>query len=191
MTRLRIIGGELGGRMIRVPRGGGVRPTTDRVREALYNMVAAILGDLTGRRVLDLYAGSGALGLEALSRGAARAVLVERDRSCQRVIQKNAADLQLSDRCRVLRLDVDAALSRLDGDRQEFGLVLADPPYRDPVEPLLQTLGTSRLLSADGVFVLEHTRRVEPPDRVGALAMDRRRRYGDTVLSVYRGRPRA
>jgi 16S rRNA (guanine966-N2)-methyltransferase len=180
---LRIIGGVARGRTILAPEGRSTRPTSDRVREALFAIVEARL-DLEGRAVLDLYAGSGALGLEAASRGAARVVFVEHSPSCQRVIRDNAARLGLEARCTVLPVGVDRGLELLEGQGELFELVLADPPYAEDPGPLLERLVRSAVVSSSGLVVLEHDRRTmlaEGPQ--SGLVV--RRRHGDTVLSVY------
>ena len=121
---MRVTGGELGGRRLRVP-ASGVRPSADRVRESLF----AWLGDLEGVRALDLYAGSGALGIEALSRGAATAVFVDVAAPSLAALRRNLADLGLRERTRDVRGDVVRALRRLARERARFDLVFADPPY--------------------------------------------------------------
>jgi 16S rRNA (guanine966-N2)-methyltransferase len=200
MARLRIIGGELGGRMIRAPAGAGTRPTADRVREALYSIVLSALGDLSNIRVLDLFAGSGALALEALSRGAAEAVLVDRDRGCQRTIRENVAALGLGEMCRVLPMTVARALDLLEEEGRGYELVLADPPYADDPAPLLQRLGQGSLVVPAGMVVVEHASRTNPAaarrdakgrnsmETVGHLSLELTRQYGDSALSVYRSR---
>jgi 16S rRNA (guanine966-N2)-methyltransferase len=120
---MRVVAGEFRGRRLAAPTGGGTRPTTDRVREAVFNALAS-LDVVVGARVVDLYAGSGALGIEALSRGAAHCTFVERDRAALAAIDDNIATLGIRDRARVLAADGIAAASRLDAD-----LAFADPPY--------------------------------------------------------------
>ncbi|TMA33838.1 MAG: 16S rRNA (guanine(966)-N(2))-methyltransferase RsmD [Deltaproteobacteria bacterium] len=135
---MRVTGGRLGGRRLVAP-PSGVRPTADRVREALF----ARLSDLDGVCVLDLYAGTGALGIEALSRGAEHAVFVERSNASLSALRRNLRTLELDDLARVVRGDVRGALRRLAGEGMRFDLVLADPPYDDlalaapPIEGLV------------------------------------------------------
>src|SRR5881397_133502 len=134
---MRVVAGELGGRRLAAPRGWRVRPTSDRVREAVFSA----LGDIEGARVLDLYCGTGALAIEALSRGAVRATLVDSD---TRLAQRNVADLDLPGRAEVVRAD---ALAFLRGAGEVFEVILCDPPYNiaDRLEPELDSLIPPRL----------------------------------------------
>ena len=174
---MRVTGGRLGGRRLVAP-PSGVRPTADRVREALF----ARLHDLDGACVLDLYAGTGALGIEALSRGAARAVFVERSNASLGALRRNLLALELDDCTRVVRGDVRGALRRLAGEQMRFDLVLADPPYDDLAlaEPLA-LLVTGGLLAPDATVVVERSRR-HPLPSVAGLVSQGSRRYGDTEL---------
>jgi 16S rRNA (guanine966-N2)-methyltransferase len=181
---LRIIGGAARGRRLSTPAGRGTRPTSDRVREALFSMLEAAL-DLGAQPVLDLFAGSGALGLEALSRGAPHATFVDSDRGCQRVILENARALGYAEACRLLPFTVSRGLTQLEGEGARYGLVLVDPPYADALEPLLLRIASSGVVAVDGRLSLEHDKRGEPPGRVGQLELVTRRRYGDTAISIY------
>jgi 16S rRNA (guanine966-N2)-methyltransferase len=162
------------------------RPTSDKVRGALFN----ILGRPDpATRVLDLYAGAGALGLEALSRGAGHATFVDKDGGAIRCVEENAAALELSERIRVQRGDAQAVLGRLERAGERFTWVFVDPPYAtDEAVRTLATLGKppAALLEHDAVVVVEHDRRRAPDDAYGALARADRRRYGDTEISFYR-----
>lgn len=180
---MRIIGGEARGRRLKAPRGAGTRPTADRVRETIFN----VLGQrFDGERVLDLFAGSGALALEALSRGAGRAVLVEKDRAAAAICAENAAALGYEGRVEVLRSDVAAAVARLAGP---FDLVFLDPPYAEGPAAALQLLEEHGLVAPGGIAVAEHDRRREPPEAVGALRRIDLRRFGDTAVSFYERSP--
>lgn len=184
---LRIVGGEARGRRVRVPEDGRVRPTSDRVKEALFD----ILGQrVAGSRVLDLFAGSGNLGLEALSRGAAAATFVDRDPRCRQVIGRNLADLGYRERARVLAGDALAVLRRLAARGERFDLVFLDPPYAAGLlVPALEAVAEGGLLAEDGLAAAEHAARDEPPARVGRLVRRARRQYGDTSLSFYAPEP--
>ena len=175
---MRIVAGSRKGHQIEAPKGVVTRPTGDRVREAVFS----ILGLVEGAHVLDLFAGSGAMGLEALSRGATSCVFVERDRGAARVIQANLAKLRLTGAVVVAR-DAAAAL-REERDRgRRYDLVLADPPYEEweHHEPALAEL-IPLVLAADGLAVVETADRVEP-----ALPLDlvTTRRYGSARITVF------
>lgn len=179
---MRIVAGTAGGRTLKGPKGPGLRPTADRVRESLFN----ILGQwLDGEAVLDLYAGTGALALEALSRGAGRAVLVDSGREALRLCRENAAALGLAERTEIVAAAVDArTLARLRGP---FQLVFADPPYAAQTpQGVLELVGASGLLAAEGRLVLEHDKRAEAPEACAGLVREDQRRFGDTVVSLYR-----
>lgn len=178
---MRIVAGEVRGRRLTLPPGDRVRPTPERVREAL---MSALQASIPGASVLDLFAGSGALALEALSRGAARALLIEKDPSVARIIRRNIAACGLEDRARLLRGEGLAWLRRLERRGERFDLVFLDPPYASPLaRGALRILGQSSLLEEGGTVVLEH-----PPDRAPGEDLERLRlrrtaSYGDTCLS--------
>lgn len=191
----RIIAGTAGGRRLAVPAGAATRPTSDRAREGLFSTLAALLGPLAGVRVLDLYAGSGALGLEALSRGAAGAVFVESDRVALGALRANAAALGLPG-VTVVADRVERWLRRqatLPPGRPRYGLVLVDPPYAYPADRLagqLRALADAGLLGAgpsSAVVTVERSSR-DPDFRWPAgWTPQRTRRYGEATL--WYGRP--
>jgi 16S rRNA (guanine(966)-N(2))-methyltransferase RsmD len=165
------------------------RPTSDRVREALFSMLVSdgLIGDdgeHPGPRVLDLYAGTGALAFEALSRGASAAVLVEHARDAVTAIRKNARALGIGSELLLFDTKVDRALLKIEGP---FGIVFLDPPYADVPTPSFGAVlaKAAALLRPDGALVLEHASPDEPP-AVPGLTLDRTRRYGDTSVSLYR-----
>ena len=180
----RIVGGAAGGRRIVVPRGRATRPTSDRVREALFSALeAAHLAatgqpGLAGLAFLDLYAGSGAVGLEAASRGATRVTLVENDPAALRTLRDNVATLQLAG-TEVHGLDVARFLA---GTPSAYDVVFLDPPYADPVEPVLAALVDGGWLAAGATVVVERATRDGSPSWPAALVADRSRRYGDSTL---------
>ena len=178
---MRVIAGELGGRRLQAPRGLATRPTSDRVREAMF----MALEPLTGLRVLDLFAGSGALGIEALSRGATWAGFVEPDRSARRVLESNLETLGLSDRATVWAFHLPRDLKRLADPIRESELILLDPPYGGEIAlRTLAALGIAQLAVGVRVVVEHHSRDVLP-DRSGTLERSRERRYGETRVSTY------
>lgn len=185
---MRIIGGRARGRRLKAPKGLAVRPTSGRVKEALFNILPRNLG---GLNVLDLFAGSGNLTIEALSRGAARATLVDSSSESAKVMRENLAALSLSDRARILTLPVSRALRRLARQGERFDVIFLDPPYeRGLAAPVLHALGDGALLRPSGVVIAEHSVREHLDEVYGTLALDDRRRYGATVLSFYRIRDR-
>ncbi len=180
---MRITGGSLRGRLLRAPEGEATRPTSSKVREAVFDIVG---GRIVGARVLDLFAGSGALGIEALSRGASFAVLVESSPAAIKAIQGNLEGLELDGLAQVVRGSAAEALQRLSGARERFGVVFADPPYAGrAAEETLSAVATSDLVIPGGIVVVEHTKRQELSGEVGPLGLASSHRYGDTVVSVY------
>lgn len=178
---MRIIAGEARSRQIDAPKGRDTRPTLDRVRENLFNIIAR---DVPGARVLDLFAGSGALSLEALSRGAARAVMVDRDREAHRVETMNAQRLGYGDRVLILHSDWRPAVGRLLRSEERFNLVFLDPPYA--MENLRDvTAGLLPMLSPDALVVTEH--QADHPYAVcEALREIDSRRWGYAGVTLYR-----
>lgn len=178
---MRVIAGRYGGRKLRAPRGGTTRPTSARVREALF----AMLGDVAGARVLDLYAGTGALGIEALSRGAAGAVFVERDPAALAALAANLAALGLGgERALIRREDAAQALARAQKRKETYDLILIDPPYGRALElgPRLDA-ALGELLAPEARVVLESDRRAP---LALELALEKERRYGDTTIAIHR-----
>ncbi len=183
---MRITGGSLRSRRLVAPKGDLTRPTTDRVREALFSALTARGALPAGARVLDLYAGTGALSFDALSRGAATAVLVDKDRAAAAAIRENAAQLGVASQMQLLQAPVDKALATLARAKApEFDLVFVDPPYARVTSPELPLELAICLawLTADGVLVLEHGKR-DPPPLVPGMSWDETRAYGDTHVSL-------
>jgi 16S rRNA (guanine966-N2)-methyltransferase len=181
---VRIVAGTARGRPLLTPKGKGIRPTADRVRETVFN----VLGQwMDGMRVLDLYAGTGALALEALSRGAERAVLVDDDREATRLCRQNAEGLGFSGRVEILAMPVPRAAGLLARRAATFDLVFADPPYAARVvTDVLELVARHRLLAPGGTLVIEHDRREPAPDAHAEFARVDQRRFGDTQVSFYR-----
>jgi 16S rRNA (guanine966-N2)-methyltransferase len=186
---MRIVAGVWRGRRLVSPKGDGTRPTSDRVREALFSSLAARLGaDLGAGPVLDLFAGSGALGLEALSRGASRAVLVEKDRSAQLAIAQNVAHMEAAERVKVVGADaLGPALDRV-AKMGPFVLLFVDPPYR--IDQAKVARGLTRLGRAGGLafgapVAWEHLSGSKVPEPEG-FAIERTYKYGDTAVTLLR-----
>lgn len=179
---MRIIGGRAKGRRIAVPRGFSVRPTSDRIKEALFN----ILGPLDGQRFLDLYAGTGNVGIEALSRGAEESFFVEKIDVLVTALQKNLEAFGFQGRYKILRMDVEKAIAHLVQEGRRFDLIFADPPYRRGlIERIMSLLNAyPSLLAERGRLVIQHAA-TEPLQMKAETAFELvdARRYGDTVLS--------
>jgi 16S rRNA (guanine966-N2)-methyltransferase len=184
---MRLTGGQDRGRRLIAPRGARTRPTASKVREAIFN----ILGPPPGP-VLDLFAGTGALGLESLSRGAPHAVFVERDAAALAALRRNLRETRNDERATVLAGDFRSALRRLasqigqPGGPAPFSWVFMDPPYVRETEGILGELCGSGVLSGCAVVIVEHDKRHRPPERAGCLFLTDLRQYGDTELSFYR-----
>lgn len=175
---VRIAGGTARGIPLTEPRGVRLRPTSGLVREAIFNILAT---KVEGATVLDLYAGTGALGIEALSRGAERATFVEAEAGAVQAIFTSLARTSLAERGKVVRGRLPAALSSIQGP---FDLVFMDPPYNDPAaEDMLLKL--SALLAPVGYVVYEHSSRYNPPQRPTGLNLVERRVYGDTAIALF------
>jgi 16S rRNA (guanine966-N2)-methyltransferase len=174
---MRVIGGQHGGRTLVAPRGRGTRPTSDRVREALFS----ILGPLDGARVLDLFAGSGALAIEALSRGAAQATLVDSSRASVASIRRNLAALGLT--AEVVPGTARAFLGRARDDARQYDLIFLDPPYRMASELAAALSSALAPLLAPGARVIAESDRRAPLD-LAITPLDERR-YGDTLIRIY------
>jgi 16S rRNA (guanine966-N2)-methyltransferase len=178
---VRVIGGIAKGRALKGPRGRKLRPTSDLVRGAMFDMLAAMGADLS--RVLDLYAGTGALGIEALSRGAAWCDFVEKDEPSCRLIRENLSRTGLAEKGAVFCWPAEKALTRL---KSRYSLILADPPYADDgAEPLLAKLAGSSLTGAETIIVVEHSQRRPPAPVLGPYGLVTSRRHGDTSISLY------
>ena len=191
---MRIISGKLKGRIIKLPRG--IRATSDKVRKALFD----ILGErVVNSEVLDLFAGSGSLGIEAVSRGAESVIFVEKDTKCVEKIKENLSITGLaclpdgSQACRtgrgyrVIQLDVFEAIKKLSRETEKFDIIFLDPPYyKGMAKNSLQTLLQYDILKPNGLVVAEHYKKDELHHTLGELALVRQERYGDTILSFYR-----
>jgi 16S rRNA (guanine966-N2)-methyltransferase len=180
---VRIVGGRLGGRVLRAPGGAATRPTSEKVREAVFD----ILGPVAGAGVLDLFAGTGALGLEALSRGAAHATFVDSARAAVTAIRGNLRALGLEERATVIAGDAAATAAR-HAPAAPWRLGFVDPPYRSDLAVRAVAALPPHHLAADAVIVIEHDRHNPPPDPLGSLLRTDQRRYGDTLISFFTAR---
>ena len=189
MVRVRIVGGNLGGRVLRAPPGAATRPTSEKVREAVFAILGSAgsdgsPGSVAGAHVLDLFAGSGALGLEALSRGATHVTFVDSARAAVAAIRNNLRTLGVADRATVVAGDAVASAAR-HAPAAPWRLVFVDPPYRSDLAVRAVAALPPDHLAADAVVVIEHDRHNAPPDQVGSLLRTDQRRYGDTLISFF------
>ncbi len=182
---MRIISGALKGRILRTPHGRALRPTQGHVRQVLFDIVGE---SVQQARVLDLFAGVGAIGIEALSRGAAEAVFVERDPNALRCLRENLEALDLRDSGRVLAVQVSVGFKILEAEQDCFRWVFADPPYGTPPEewiPRVTRQGPGAILAPEGSLVLETSRRQVTAEAIGPLRKYRTHHVGETDLEFY------
>jgi 16S rRNA (guanine966-N2)-methyltransferase len=177
---MRVTGGIGRGQRLKVPTGAGVRPTSDKVKQALFN----ILGDrVIDASFLDLYAGAGGIGIEALSREAGSAVFVDSSRESLLIIKKNMEHMGFRNRAQVVLSRAEVYLKKPSGP---YDIVFLDPPYAEEMQPILDLIAGSGVVKTDGIVVAEHFKKQPSPGKAGALVLYREARYGDTVLAFYK-----
>ncbi len=182
---MRIVSGSAGGLRLRVPKGQGVRPTRGRVKEAVFDIIASRFS-LSNIQVLDLFAGSGSLGIEALSRGARRAVFIEPSPAACKSLTENLRVSRLGSRGRIIKATVLRGLRIIEEERVQFGGVFLDPPYgRGWINKILPILARSPILEENVWVVAEHGRQERAADSYASLALTDRRHYGTTWVSFY------
>ena len=181
---MRVIGGNARGRRLKAPKGRSLRPTAARVKEALFNILPH---DLSGVKILDLFAGTGNITIEALSRGASQAILVDASFESGKTMRENLRRLELAPRTKVWIAPVARALRLLARRGETFDLIFLDPPYdRRLVETTLRIIAQGGLLRNSGVVIAEHSAREEIASRYESLVLDDQRRYGGTLLSFFK-----
>jgi 16S rRNA (guanine966-N2)-methyltransferase len=178
---MRIIGGVAKGRHIYSPLKSHIRPTSDGIKESLFN----ILHSVDGKTFIDLFAGSGNVGLEALSRGASKVVFIEKNTAMINAIKRNLRELGFHDKYEILAAEVAKGMRKLQNKGESFDFLFADPPYeRDFIREIFQCLGEGNLLSQDGVVIIQHSLREDVNERhMDNFMLTDQRRYGDTLLS--------
>ncbi|MCM8797568.1 MAG: 16S rRNA (guanine(966)-N(2))-methyltransferase RsmD [Candidatus Omnitrophica bacterium] len=177
---MRIIGGKYKGRYIKMP--SGIRPTQNKVRKAIFD----IIGDMRGLSFLELFAGSGAVGLEAASQGAREVVMAEDATTCVPVIKKNITSLGEAN-CILYPFAADKTIKLLSSKRRRFDIIFLDPPYYwEEVKKTLQILAGCDILAPNGFIVTQHFKKDNLPERLGDLVLFKQNTYGDTILSFYR-----
>lgn len=180
---MRVIAGEAKGTRLEAPKGRHTRPTLDRVREALFSILKPVI---EGAQVLDLFAGTGAIGIEALSRGAASCDFVEKDAECAATLQRNLAAAKVSSRARIHRLNLPGQTSKISGEGVSFDLIYADPPFDSAeYESLCDEIVCHDLLKAHGILVIEHPSKEPLKVSIEGLARYREAKYGATCLSFF------
>lgn len=180
---MRVISGTLKGRKLASFRGRHIRPTADRVREAVFNILNLSWEE---RDVVDLFAGTGGLGIEALSRGASRVVFVEQHQRSLEVLEKNVRTLALDGRCEIVRMSVEEGMRVLQRKQRTFDVAFLDPPYGSGLaDSALHLLSRSAIMRGGAVIVAEHHIREQLSNSYGLIALSDRRRYGETAISFY------
>ena len=178
---VRVVAGTAKGHKLQVPRGLTVRPTPDRAKEALFSIIGDRVVDCC---FLDLYAGSGAIGIEALSRGAQEAVFVEKHPRIARIILRNLTKTDLRERARVVVADAAQALQKMNEEPKMFDIIFADPPYNAKnAPPILQVIGAKAFMACNGLVVWEHASATSIPADIGKLVSFKDVRYGDTSFA--------
>jgi 16S rRNA (guanine966-N2)-methyltransferase len=181
---VRVLAGELKGQRLTTPRGRTTRPTADQVRIACLD---TLMPFLVAGPFLDLFAGAGGVGIEALSRGAPSATFVEQDGAALRALRDNVERLGLRGRARVLRSDAARAVAELGAGGERFAIVFLDPPYDSPrAAPALEAVAAGAILIGGAVVVLQHGTKAPPPESPGVLALWKARRFGETTLTFFR-----
>ena len=177
---MRVVSGNYGGRPLKTLAGKTTRPTTDKVKGAIFNMIGPYF---EGGRVLDLFAGSGSLAIESISRGMDHAILVEKDRAAQQVILENIKMTKEPEKFQLLKMSAERVLSNLS---ETFDLVLLDPPYaKEQIVENLELLQEKKRLTENVIVVCETDKEVELPDLIGKLELTRQKTYGISKISIY------
>jgi 16S rRNA (guanine966-N2)-methyltransferase len=181
--KMRVVSGTCKGHPLKAVPGNTTRPTTDKVKEAIFNIIGPYF---EGGLVLDLFGGSGGLGIEALSRGMEKAIFVDRDGKAVQVIRQNVESCRLTERAEIYRNDAERALKALIKREISFDLILLDPPYKDhKIVSLISIIDQNGLLNDTGIIMAEHAVNVELPQNIGRLTKKRYENYGITAISIY------
>jgi 16S rRNA (guanine966-N2)-methyltransferase len=185
---MRVIAGRLKGRQLNAPTWEGVRPTSDKLRETLFNVIAP---RIAGARVLDAFAGTGAIGIEALSRGAAHVTFIDADRRATALVQQNLARCGVENGYAIIRAPIDRGVRSLTREAAfvPFDIAVLDPPYDRAVADVLSEAALESVLAPGGLVIVEHARRQPSPETAGLLARTRLLTSGDSALSFYQCRP--
>lgn len=180
---MRIIAGDAKNKRIKSQKGHMVRPTMARIKEALFNIIKPYISDAS---FLDLYSGTGSIALEALSRGAKRAIMIEKNNDALKIIIQNVNSMGFEDRCRAYRNEADRAIEILEKKREKFDIIFMDPPYtQEFCEKSIKKVESTDILKKDGILIAEHHLHERLPEEIGELKKVDERDYGGKVLSFY------
>jgi len=181
---MRIIGGEYRSRLISMPKGVGIRPTQDKVRQAIFNL----LGDINGKKVLELFAGSGAFGIESLSRGARHTTFIDNNFKCTQAIRANLDSLDINESIYdIIRTNGLSVMARLAKEDEKFDLIFLDPPYhKGMARKCLIKIDSYDILSQNALVIIEHFKKDSLETDLKTLVSEKERRYGDTVITILR-----
>jgi len=181
---VRVISGSARGTKLKTTDGLNTRPTTDRIKEAMFNLIQSYIYD---KKVLDLFSGSGGLGIETLSRGASSAVFVEKDRQTIKIIEENLTKTRMLDRSTIMNCDVQDSLRRLSQKKERFDLIILDPPYcKNFIIPVLKSVFEGNLLEEEGIIVIEHEKSDILEENIFGFERIKCKNYGITSISIYK-----
>lgn len=181
---LRVISGKARGLKLDAPKNQDVRPTTDRVKESLFNMINSYIMD---SNILDLFAGTGSLGIECLSRGAKNCVFVDKSKDSINIVRSNVKKARVENESTILNVDFKDAVKRLSTQNQKFDVIFMDPPYYENMFiECLKSIDKFNLLDEDGIIVVEHDTKDLFEDSIGRLNKSREKKYGNTTLTFYK-----
>ena len=181
---MRVISGKVRGLKLDTPKNEDVRPTTDRVKESLFNIINPYIID---SNVLDLFAGTGSLGIECLSRGASSAIFVDVSKESINIVKSNIKKARVENESTILNLDFKSAINSLSSKNKQFDVIFMDPPYyKNMFSDALSAVDNNNLLKEDGIIVVEHDTVDKFPDNMGRLYKSREKKYGNTTLTFYK-----
>lgn len=181
---MRVISGKVRGLKLNTPKNEDVRPTTDRVKESLFNMINAYIMDSD---ILDLFAGTGSLGIECLSRGSNRCVFVDKSKESIDIVKSNIKKARMDEQSTIMNIDFKNAIKTLGNKNERFDVIFMDPPYyKNMFIDALSAIDENNLIKDDGIIVVEHDTKNSFPDNIGKLYKSRDKKYGNTTLTFYK-----
>jgi 16S rRNA (guanine(966)-N(2))-methyltransferase RsmD len=181
---LRVISGSAKGHGLKTIKGDATRPTSDKVKGAVYNIIAA---HIDGSAVLDMFAGTGSMGIEALSRGASSAVFFDKSMQCCRIIKENLEHTKLTEKALVFNMDYASGINKMQLEGRKFDIIIMDPPYnKNFIQEALKLLTKNDIIVDDGIIIAEHSVLDKLPESCGKLKIIDTRKYGDTMITIYK-----